>query len=200
MPTLQLNLHGPSWRTCELQPQPYQLCTSYCLELILTERLNGLSLFLFKFVNYNHCHCQIRPSDCLWLRHSDWLNGSLSLVLWPPFPNQQTRQTSYVSLYLTFCDICCYPFDIGFYILWQFYFIVTITFTDHKISCVVVWQLIQTNGTDWHRGKQVIAPFISAFAKSLFTICDIGFYSLLFSVLFVTRVFIDWWTEWNTGK
>ena len=60
--------------------------------------------------------------------------------------------------------------DIGFYILWQFYFIVTINFNDHKNFCIVVWQLIQTNGTDWHRGKQVIALCISA--------CDVSFYHL----------------------
>ena len=100
------------------------------------------------------------------------------------------RLTSYSSLHLADCDICFYPLwhwflhivAIRFYcyhnlpimtsvfpflilvlhILWHFYlFIVTIVYI-----------------TDWHTGKQVIAPFISVIVMSLFSISDMGFYIL----------------------
>ena len=37
--------------------------------------------------------------------------------------------------------------DIGFYTLWYSFFIETIVFTYHKISCLLVRESIKTNGT-----------------------------------------------------
>ena len=43
--------------------------------------------------------------------------------------------------------------------------------------------------TDWHTGRQVIAPFISPIVTSVFTLCDIGFYTLWYSFFIETIVF-----------
>ena len=52
------------------------------------------------------------------------------------------RQTHYVSLHLTYCDICCYPLWHWFLHLVTFFSIVTIVFTNNEISCLSLWQSI----------------------------------------------------------